>query len=59
MNLDELLKKRNELRSQVAILNLKYVLGYLSAEESQNLYIQKDSLKDLESEIFKIERTQK
>ena len=59
MNLDELLKKRNELRSQVAILNLKYILGYLSAEESQNLSIQKDSLKDLESEIFKIERTQK
>mgnify|MGYP000068466892 CR=1 FL=1 len=57
MNLDELLKKRNELRSQVAILNLKYVLGYLNAEESQNLSIQKDSLKDLESEIFKIERT--
>ena len=57
MNLDELIKKRDELREQVAVLNLKYVLGYLNAEEFQNLSIQKDSLKDLESEIFKIERT--
>ena len=59
MNLDELIKKRDELREQVAILNLKYVLGYLNAEEFQNLSIQKDSLKDLEAEIFKTEQSQK
>jgi PHD/YefM family antitoxin component YafN of YafNO toxin-antitoxin module len=59
MNLDELIKKRDELREQVAILNLKYVLGYLNAEEFQNLSIQKDSLKDLESEILKAEQSQK
>ena len=59
MNLDELIKKRDELREQVAILNLKYVLGYLNAEEFQNLSSQKDSLKDLESEIFKAEQSQK
>lgn len=59
MNLDELIKKRDELREQVAILNLKYVLGYLNAEEFQNLSIQKDSLKDLESEILKTEQSQK
>lgn len=59
MNLDELIKKRDELREQVAILNLKYVLGYLNAEEFQNLSIQKDSLKDLESEILKAEQYQK
>ena len=28
MNLDELIKKRDELREQVAILNLKYVLNF-------------------------------
>lgn len=59
MNLDELIKKRDELRKQVAVLNLKYVLGYLNAEEFQNLSIQKDSLKDLELEIFKKEQSQK
>lgn len=59
MNLDELIKKRDELREQVAILNLKYVLGYLNAEEFQNLSIQKDSLKDLEAEILKTEQSQK
>lgn len=59
MNLDELIKKRDELREQVAVLNLKYVLGYLNAEEFQNLSIQKDSLKDLELEIFKKEKSQK
>ncbi len=56
MNLDELLKKRDELKKQVAITNLKYVLGYLTPDECKSLSIQKDSLKDLESEIFKIEK---
>ena len=59
MNLDELIKKRDELRKQVAVLNLKYVLGYLNAEEFQKQKNQKDSLKDLELEIFKKEQSQK
>lgn len=56
MTLDELIKKRDELKEKVAVQNLKYVLGFLTAEEISSLSIQKDSLKDLEIKIFKMER---
>lgn len=55
MDLDELIRKRDDLKQKVAILNLKKLLGYLSEEECQNLSVERNILKELELKIFKIE----
>lgn len=55
MDLDELIRKRDDLKQKVAILNLKQLLGYLSEEECQNLSVERNILKELELKIFKIE----
>ena len=55
MDFDELIRKRDDLKQKVAILNLKQLLGYLSEEECQNLSVERNILKELELKIFKIE----
>ena len=55
MDLDDLIRKRDDLKQKVAILNLQQLLGYLSEEECQNLSVERNILKELELKIFKIE----
>ena len=56
MTLKDMIERRDILKQEVALKNLKQLLGYLDEEDIKNLQVQKDTLRDLDREIFRIER---
>lgn len=51
-----MIERRDILKQEVALKNLKQLLGYLDEEDIKNLQVQKDTLRDLDREIFRTER---